>query len=161
MTTRVLVLCAGVLFLSIGATAGEVTHVEHFGEEFSGDIVTTPIGEILRDPDGWVGKRVRIAGEISGVCTKQGCWMDLMSADDSTLRVKVDDGVIVFPQDSVGHLAQAEGKIEILDLEREKYEAWLRHVAEEEGRDFDPAELGEAPYRIIRLRGLGAEITGP
>ena len=160
MTTRVLVLCGCVLCLSIAAMAGELTPVKHFGEEFSGDLATTPIGEILRDPDGWVGKRVRIAGEISGVCTKQGCWMDLTSTDDATLRVKVDDVVIVFPQEGVGHLAQAEGKIEILDLERDKYEAWLRHVAEEEGRAFNPAAVGETPYRIVRLRGLGAEITG-
>jgi hypothetical protein len=121
----------------------------------------TPISSILEDPDRWVGQRVRIAGEISGVCAKQGCWMDLTSDDDSTLRVKVDDGAIVFPQDAVGALAQAEGKVEILDLEREKYEAWLRHVAEEEGREFDAAELGEAPFRIVRLRGLGAQISRP
>ena len=161
MTVRVLCLGALVLALSTLAGASEPAHVVHLGEGFSGEMSLTPISEILGSPDRWVGQRVRIAGEVSGVCTKQGCWMDLTSDEDSTLRVKVDDGVIVFPQDAVGSLAQAEGEVEILDLEREEYETWLRHVAEEEGREFDPAELGEAPYRIVRLRGLGARISRP
>ena len=87
--------------------------------------------------------------------------MDLTSPTDATMRVKVDDGVIVFPQDAVGRQAVAEGKVEIMELERDRYEAWLKHVAEEENREFDPAEVGEGPYRIVRLRGLGSEIEGP
>ena len=46
-------------------------------------------------------------------------------------------------------------------MDRDKYEAWLQHVAEEEGREFDPSEVGEGPYRIVRLKGLGSEIQGP
>ena len=45
----------------------------------------------------------------------------------------MDDGVIVFPSEAVGHDAVAEGEVEILEMGKEKYEAWLRHVAEEEG----------------------------
>lgn len=86
--------------------------------------------------------------------------MDLASAEDATIRVKVDDGVIVFPKDAVGKQAVAEGEVEILDMERDRYEAWMRHVAEEEGREFDEAEIGVAPYRIVRIRGIGAKIEG-
>jgi hypothetical protein len=50
--------------------------------------------------------------------------------------------------------------VEILELDRERYAAWLQHVAEEENREFDPAEIGDGPYRIVRLRGLGSEIRG-
>lgn len=140
------------------AAAGDVAT---YGEALSADMEITPIATILADPDAWVGKKVQIAGEISGVCARQGCWIEITAAADQTLRVKVDDGVIVFPQDAVGRQAVAEGEVEILDMERDKYEAWLRHVAEEEGREFDPAEVGEGPYRIVRLKGLGSEIQGP
>ncbi len=131
-----------------------------FGEPMSSELEPTPIASILDDPDAWAGKRVRVAGEVSGVCAHQGCWIDLVSADDVTLRVKVDDGVIVFPPEAKGHAAVAEGEVEILEMERAPYEAWLRHVAGEEGREFDPAEVGDGPYRIVRLRGSGAEIEG-
>lgn len=143
------------------ATVGVAGDVDKYGEELTEGLEITAISEIVGDPDAWVGKKVQIAGEISGVCAHQGCWIDITSAGDSTLRVKVDDGVIVFPQESLGRQAIAEGEVEILDMEKDQYEAWLRHVAEEEGRDFDPAEVGEGPYRIVRLKGLGSEIQGP
>ncbi len=138
--------------------AGET---EKFGEALTEGMERTPIETILSDPDAWTGKRVQISGEISGVCAHQGCWIDITSESDSTLRVKVDDGVIVFPQESMGRLAVAEGEVEILEMDRDKYEAWLRHVAEEEDREFDPSEIGEGPYRIVRLKGLGSEVQGP
>jgi hypothetical protein len=140
------------------AGAGETTQ---YGEALTEGLEPTPIETLLEDPKSWVGKKVQIAGEISGVCARQGCWIDITSPQDSTLRVKVDDGVIVFPQDSVGRRAIAEGEVEILDMDRDQYEAWLRHVADEEGREFDAAEVGEGPYEIVRLKGLGSEIEGP
>lgn len=135
--------------------------VENYGETLTAGLEVTPIETILEDPDAWEGQKVQISGVVSGVCAHQGCWIDITSAQDATLRVKVDDGVIVFPQESMGRQAVAEGQVEILDMDREKYEEWLRHVAEEEDREFDPAEVGEGPYRIVRLKGLGSEIQGP
>ena len=152
-------LIAGLMIaLSTVCLAGEVVKV---GEVLTSGLQVTSIEEILAKPDSWAGKKVQISGKVTGVCAKQGCWMDLTSASDATLRVKVDDGVIVFPPESVGRQAVAEGEVEILDMERDKYEAWLRHVAEEEDREFDSAEVGDGPYRIVRLRGLGSEIQAP
>jgi len=153
-------LLTGVLMISVSAicVAGDVGR---YGEALTPGLEVTPIEEIVADPDAWVGKKVQIAGEISGVCAHQGCWIDITSKADATLRVKVDDGVIVFPPDSVGRHAVAEGEVEILDMERDRYEDWMKHVAAEEGREFDPAEIGEGPYQIVRLRGLGSEIQGP
>ena len=135
--------------------------VRSFGEPLSADLEVTAIATIVADPDPWVGKRVRIEGEVSGVCQKQGCWLELVSPGNASLRVKVEDGVIVFPQDTVGHRATAEGEVEILELTREEYTGWLEHQAEETGEEFDPATVGDGPHRIVRLRGLGAEITAP
>jgi len=157
MSRRILIAVALFLIPMLGM-AGDV---EKYGEALTEGLEITPIEEILVDPDAWQGKKVQIAGEVSGVCSRQGCWIDITSADDATLRVKVDDGVIVFPQESMGRQAVAEGEVEILEMERDKYEEWLRHVAEEEGRDFDPGEVGEGPYQIVRLKGLGSEIQGP
>ena len=37
---------------------------------------------------------------------------------------------------------------------------WLAHLAEERGEAFDPetADVGDGPYRIIRIKGTGARI---
>lgn len=128
------------------------------GEPVESKRQVTPIEEILAAPDAWVGKTVRIEGRVAEVCTKMGCWMDLVSQDNARMQVKVDDGVIVFPLEAIGRWAAAEGKVEVLEMSREQYEAWLRHAAEETGKEFDPSQVGEGPYRIVRLRGLGAEI---
>ncbi|MDH4066112.1 MAG: DUF4920 domain-containing protein [Acidobacteriota bacterium] len=141
-----------------GVAAVAAAEIARFGEALTPDLEPTPIASILADPDAWVGEWVQIAGKVSGVCTRQGCWLDLTSADDATLRVKVEDGVIVFPPEAKGRQAVAEGEVEIVEMDRSGYEAWRRHVAEEEGRDFDPAEVGDGPYRTVRLRGSGAEI---
>lgn len=146
-----------ILLLAAVVARAEVIQL---GAPLAADLDLTPIEEIVADPDAWEGKEIRIAGEVSGVCAKQGCWMDLVSSGDAKLRVKVDDGVIVFPPDAVGRQATAEGRVEILEMDREAYGRWMRHVAEEEGVEFEPESIGPGPYRVVRLRGRGAEVAG-
>jgi uncharacterized protein DUF4920 len=122
---------------------------------------TTSVAKILADPDAYVGKRVRIEGQVVDVCPMKGCWMELEEKDGGArLRVKVDDGVIVFPVDSKGKLAVAEGTVESLPMGRDRYVAWLQHLAEEKGQKFDPATVGKGPFRVVQIRGLGARIDG-
>jgi hypothetical protein len=146
--------------VGVRAETADRALVSKFGESMNPELELTPIAAIVADPNAWVTKRVRVAGEISGVCTRRGCWIDLRSEDGAEIRIKVDDGVVVFPLEAQGHRAEAEGEVEILEMDRAKYEAWRRHAALEEGREFDPAEVGEGPYRVVRLRGVGAEIEG-
>jgi hypothetical protein len=122
---------------------------------------TTSMAKILADPDAWVGKKVRIEGKVVDVCPMAGCWMELEEGEGGAkLRVKVDDGVIVFPVDAKGKLAVAEGVVEAIPMTREKYVAWLEHLAEEKGETFDAAKVGEGPFRILQIRGTGARIGG-
>jgi hypothetical protein len=141
--------------LALGETGGEtygkgVTLAE-----------ATSIREILAHPDAWVGKTVRIAGPVLDVCPMKGCWMELgdpAEGEPAKLRVKVDDGVIVFPVTAKGKLAVAEGTIEAIPMTREQYVSWLSHLAEERGEKFDAASVGDGPFRILQLRGTGARI---
>jgi uncharacterized protein DUF4920 len=122
---------------------------------------TTSVAKILADPEAYVGKRVRIEGQVVDVCPMKGCWMELAEQDGGArLRVKVDDGVIVFPVDSKGKLAVAEGTVESIPMSRDRYVDWLKHLAEEKGQAFDPSTVGKGPFRIIQIRGLGARIDG-
>lgn len=121
---------------------------------------TTPIAAILGAPESFSGKRVRVEGEVADVCPSAGCWM-VLDDGGQQLRVKVEDGVIVFPQSARGGKAVAEGVIEVRTMSREEYGSWQAHLAEEKGESFDPAALGEGPFLYVQLRGSGAEITAP
>jgi hypothetical protein len=131
---------------------------ETYGKPLSaGDAV--PVAKILADPDAYVGKRVRIAGQVTDVCPMKGCWMEIEEkAGGARLRVKVDDGVMVFPVTAKGKLAVAEGTVEAIPMEREEYVEWLAHLAEEKGEKFDAASVGAGPFRILQLRGEGARV---
>jgi hypothetical protein len=128
-----------------------------------GDGVTldemTEISEILAAPEKYIGKGVAVKGKITEVCPKMGCWMEIESNSSAKIRIKVEDGVIVFPTEAVGHEAVAEGEVEKLVMTREEYVAWFKHMAEEKGETFDESTVGEPPYEIIRINGRGAKIT--
>ena len=74
------------------------------------------------------------------------------------VRIKVEDDVIVFPVDAEGSVATARGKVELLEMERDAYVSWRRHLAEELGQGFDEASIGPGPYRIVQIAGLGAAL---
>jgi hypothetical protein len=133
------------------------------GAETYGSGVTVPevtsIAKILADPDAYVGKTVRIEGKVLDVCPMKGCWMELaQEGDGSSLRVKVDDDVIVFPVTAKGKLAVAEGVLEAIPMTRESYVGWMEHLAEERGQKFDASTVGDGPFRILQLKGTGARI---
>lgn len=121
----------------------------------------TPISAIVADPEAWIGKTVRVEGRVGDVCPMKGCWMELAEEESGkVVRIKVDDGVIVFPSDATGRAAVAQGEVTAIEMSREDYVGWLAHLAEERGETFDEeaAGIGEGPFRIIEIRATGAEI---
>ncbi len=118
---------------------------------------TVSLARLAADPEAWAGKVVRLVGTVQDVCPKKGCWLQL-GAEGATVRVKVEDDVIVFPQTAKGQPAVVEGKVEVLPMSKEQLTGWLRHIAEEKGEAFDPASVGDGPYRIVQIQATGAEI---
>lgn len=120
---------------------------------------TTPVSAILDNPDSYLGKTVRVEGMVIEVCAKRGCWIYVAGdRQGEKIQVKVTDGEIVFPMSASGRMAVVEGIVEELKLSREDMIKYLQHLAEEKGQPFDPATVKDE--RMIRLRGLGAEIKG-
>ncbi len=145
--------------------------------ETYGDGVTlteaVSINTLLASPDDYVGKVVRVDGVITGVCKKRGCWMQVTDPESGNgVRIKVEDGVIVFPYTAMGHEAAAEGVFEAVKLTPEQIEA--RAAAEHnhaEGETCDktgPKGEGagagcDAPAvdaYVYMIRGTGAVIKG-
>src|SRR5262245_45890616 len=91
---------------------------------------TTPIARVIEHPGDFEGKTVRVDGTVTAVCTMMGCWMALAPTDGpkgSTLMIKVDDGVIVFPVSAKGKRATAQGVVQRIGNDAESREAAAEH----------------------------------
>jgi len=116
------------------------------------------IDKLVAAPDKYVGKVVQVKGSVRDVCQHMGCWMELVDpATSKGIRIKVEEGVIVFPPEAVGKMAIAEGKLAKLVLTKEQAIAQAKHEAEMNKRTFDPASItsGSTMYQI---EGSGAVI---
>ena len=64
----------------------------------------TAIPTLAAAPQDYVGKTIRVDGVATAVCTAMGCWMAVRAESDPkgpVLRLKVEDGAIVFPLSAV------------------------------------------------------------
>jgi hypothetical protein len=119
----------------------------------------TPVSAILDRPDDYVGELVMVEGVVTDVCDAMGCWMMIAAeGDGEALQVKVDDGVIVFPQEATGQRARVEGVVEKIERTEEEAVAAARHRAEERGLEFDPSTV-TGPETIYRVKVHGAVIA--
>jgi hypothetical protein len=172
---RVIILFSMILCCTIGlVAAGESTAY--------GDGVTiedpVPVETLLGSPDEYLGERVRVDGVITGVCKKRGCWMQVTDPETGNgVRIKVDDGVIVFPYTAMGKKASAEGVFDAIVLSPEQVKARAERQAAEHAhapgescdkggpkRDGSGQGAGcDAPVhdnRVFMIRGTGAVIYG-
>ena len=117
------------------------------------------IQKVMSAKNDFLGKTVQVKGTVTDVCQKMGCWMELVEpSTGARLKVKVQDGVIVFPKDSVGKTATVEGVFSKLDMTREEAVAQAQEEAEANKRKFDPATV-KGPVTIYQIAGTGAVIT--
>ena len=150
---RILTLMAAILLTASLAQAKMTTYGNgvHLQE-------ITKISDLLATPENYIGKRVKVEGMVLEVCAKRGCWIYLASDRlYEKIQIKVTDGVIVFPMSASGKQARVEGVVEELKMSKDDLIKYKKHLAEEQGRSFDPASIREGE-KIIRIIGLGAEI---
>jgi len=129
-----------------------------YGEPLA-EAETVPISRLLAAPEDYVGKTVRVAGLVTEVCPERGSWIMLAAAEDKDeeIRVKVEDGVIVFSKEARGRRAEVEGVMTETVLTLEETVARLQGQAEEQGDAFDPEAVTE-PLTIYEIHGTGAVI---
>ena len=118
----------------------------------------TPIANLMSKPLRFVGRTVQVKGKVTEVCQMMGCWMMLTdTATGAAVRIKVKDGEIVFPKESVGKTAIAEGTFTETKLTRDQAVESAKHEAEEKGRKFDPTTI-KGPVTSYQVMGTGAVI---
>ena len=116
------------------------------------------ISKVLASPGDLAGKTVQVKGKVTEVCTMMGCWMNLVEGGTGkAIRIKVNDGEMVFPKEAIGKMAVAEGTFKKIELTREQAVARAKHEADETGRKFDPERV-KGPVTIYQIQGTGARL---
>ncbi len=133
------------------------------GEKVYGEGVSAPdtmlVSELLADPEAWIGKTVRVKGTAVGVCAHRGCWINIASdKEGETVRVKVKDGVIVFPPEIMGDMVVAEGVWTANELTMEQTKEVCENQAKKEGREFDEKEVTTC-MTLYQITGTGAVVA--
>ena len=130
-----------------------------------GDEITleekTSISEILANPAEYEGKKVLVEGTVVGVCAMRGCWIDLSSDKEfEKIRVKVNDGEIVFPMETKGKTALVEGEVFAFSYETEaECSGSCQHKSEEGEEKKEECENHEKETKTVyMIKGLGAVI---
>lgn len=152
---RLVALIAALVMVVAPAVAGETGKT--YGKGVDGTELIK-VSELVAHADKYVGKTVRVEGVIIDVCPMRGCWMDLKS-DGGTVRIKVDDGVMVFPMDAKGKNAVAEGVFTKIEMTPKEARAHAKHLAEEKGQALDAANVPNAPTVVYQIAGTGAVIN--
>jgi len=158
----VTVLLALVLVLIIAGAAIAEDSEKDKGKVY-GEGISAPdtmlVSELLADPETYIGKTVRVQGIAVGVCAHRGCWINIASdTEGETVRVKVQDGVIVFPPEIVGDVVVAEGVWTANELTMEQTKKVCAAQAREEGKEFDEGEVTTC-MTMYQISGTGAVVA--
>src|SRR3984885_10866272 len=116
-----------------------------------------PLATLVAHADEYAGKTVQVKGKITAVVQMMGCWMELANDTGQHVHIKVEDGDIVFPKDSAGKMAVAEGKFTKHELRREQAIAETKEEAADKGRKFDPSKV-KGGMTLYQIEGTGAVI---
>lgn len=129
----------------------------------------TSISKILAAPNKFEGKTVLVEGKVLDVCQDQGCWIEVAGTKaGEKIKVKVEDGVIVFPKDAKGKNALVEGTLEEVksgegcsEHGEEAKKEMTKNEKHEGCGDEEAAGCcggGEKTTKVYQIKGLGAVI---
>ena len=122
-----------------------------FGKELT---VTekTDVSAIIEKPADFEGKTVLVEGTIVDVCEMRGCWIDIAAAEGyDKIRVKVEDGVIVFPMEAKGKKVTVEGEVYVVTP---AHECSGDCAEKKEGEKCDHESA-----KVYQIKGEGAVIN--
>jgi hypothetical protein len=144
---------------AVASSGSSSTPATPKGQTFGAGVTlteTTSVDAILAAPKEFNGKTVRVEGMVLDVCPKRGCWFEMAGTKPGQkLRFKVTDGEMVFPMDSKGKKAVAQGTITVTELTLEQTKARAEYEAKEYGKPYDPASITQ-PAVSVRIDGTGA-----
>lgn len=136
------------------AKAGEGASEGHFGAAFNEQGEATPIGAILKNPDSYKGKTVKVSGRVNNVCRKKGCWFAIQDPEmtETSVRITMKDYGFFVPRDCAGKDAVIEGTFDLKVMT----EARRKHLAEDAGKDSSGIKGDVQEFTLV---ATGVEIS--
>ncbi len=105
-----------------------------FGAELT-DRALTSLDEIAGSPETFAGTTVKTEGEITAVCQRMGCWMEMRAEGTPAVRVPMAGHSFFLPRDVSGRHATVEGEVSVRPLSA----AERQHLASEGAQATDQA----------------------
>lgn len=103
-------------------------------------------------------RRIKVVGLVDDICPKKCCWVDIVEKQSSeTIRLKVQDDVIVFPTEARGQEIVAEGTLRRHEMSPQQAVRWFRHLAEERGEEYEEPDNPQ-PLTSYQIEGSGAVV---
>ena len=138
----------------------KVDSIGYYGNHPSKGIIYD-VDELLLSASESLGKKLLVNGIITEVCPMRGCWLQVKDYNsDSSIRIKVTDGEIVFPLSAKGKNIIAEGIFTKLELSEKQAKNWKHHLALEKGIELDTSSitLSASDFYEYRLNSNSAKI---
>ena len=135
-------------------TKKEAIKAQDFGAPFAIEEVTKAKA-VFDNPDGFVGKKVRVEGSVSDVCQKMGCWM-VISEGEKSMRITTKDHKFFVAKDGAGSKCHIEGEVIARELDPERTAHFESEsskdapIPEKEAKDNKTYEIVATSIRFIK-----------
>ena len=131
-----------------------------YGDDFNYDSIQS-ISSLIDNPNQFLDKQIVTEGKIVDVCPMKGCWIEIKdSHSGQIIRVKVQDDVIIFPEDLKEKKVIVNGVFTKIEFTENQAIKWKIHLAEEKGLKLEESDVTLDSSDLIeyRIKGLGAKI---
>ena len=131
---------------------------DHFGDGIV-EGPATELAEVMKAPDQFTGKTLRLSGPVTAVCQTKGCWMYLGKPDANgtpPVMVKFKDYAFFVPKDASGRTAVIEGT---MTMKQETVEQ-TKHYLEDAGKTEEAAKVTEG-RKLYLFMASGVAIAKP
>lgn len=120
-----------------------------------GDSKKVSLAKVMKDPNKYAGKSVRVEGVIVRSCKMEGCWLELAPKQNAkSVRVTMKDHAFFVPLESAGAMAKAEGTFKVKTLSK----AEVDHLVKDDGAKFDNINA-DGTVTEISFEASGIELT--
>jgi len=137
-----------------GANAdANIAEAQYFGEIINEENVIQ-VSEIKTSMGDKTEMNAKITGEISDVCQKKGCWMDMKSANGDVIKVTFKDYGFFVPLDASGKTAIAQGVAKVEETSVDM----LKEYAKDAGKSAEEIAAIKEPVKELVFEASGVII---
>ena len=141
-------------FIVLLITSCSTKQSSFFGEQIE-DQVTDTYTSVYESAQNGTVENVVLEGDITQICAKKGCWMDVKMAEGDTMMVRFKDYDFFVPKEGVEGLRtviRGNARMDTISVDL------LRHYAEDAGKNEDEVMAITEPRFVLEFIADGVLI---